>query len=908
MVDSVIIQGSTPGAFAPALEGIPPWASEETLGNIKGILLKSQSIQAGSLEVLKKMAQTVMNQEVFDELEQAIKDVTKDMGKEHEAHKKKDKDDKEDLDHHKKMTPLYKLLTDKTYFLAAAFSSAIAISKLMIMTLVNNVNTFDKLYQSGIAVKSSSDGAVDAFDALRQMSMDASMSIDRFGKVVEKSAGANIVGLTKFAKALPASQKALLQFGFDSQQAAELQGAYLDSLVGFANIQTKSGEEISQGAAAFGKSITRLSFAVGMSRQKLLENTAAITQSTDANVIAATVGEESATKFAQFVAGFKDQNVGQQFLKMMSSKLPGLNSTFQNFAKAGLGNLGMHIMRFTKGLEGLSPERAALATKDFVDGLGNIDAVINQQQMLAEAGVEGAQENLAILVGLRQQANAAKKLNLKEIEDNEKAAEQSAKIRSAWMGITVTFSNIFAPTVDDLAWLAKYLEIANKGLKEFAEWMTTYTLFQKKDKDGKPIKGTGVTAATIAKWGGLLIGGLAALGATISVLTLVVKTWSRKKDILDNISGRNRGGGAGGGGGGGGGGQKGPGLMSRLGTGIGDLGKGIGRGIGGLGAGIGRAIESILTGLAKGLLELGNPKVLVGVVALAGMAGTLWIAGKALQEFATVPWTDLAKAGVVLVALGLAGAAAGAGPVPLMILAGAAAFAAMGGALWIIGKGIQEVGPGLKTLSDGIKSFGDIDGNNLIQVATGIAALSGSLVLFAAGAAAGGIGASIGAVTGIFARMFGDGSVITQLKAFAEIGPGLTIAASAIGMLAKNIADLSAALNSFAGSDKLAEISRVTNGAQLTKNASMSVSNNPIRSTINSPSAVSANPDNVSSTGSPSRAPSQQIGPGLEKPPATSDINSVLTYQSSILEQLLLSTNNNLSVNKDILRYAKNHS
>ena len=44
---------------------------------------------------------------------------------------------------------------------------------------------------------------------------------------------------------------------------------------------------------------------------------------------------------------------------------------------------------------------------------------------------------------------------------------------------------------------------------------------------------------------------------------------------------------------------------------------------------------------------------------------------------------------------------------------------------------------------------------------------------------------------------------------------------------------------------------------------------------------------------------------GIEKPVLDTGINSMLGYQSSLLEQILQSTQNLVSVNKDILKYAR---
>lgn len=89
--------------------------------------------------------------------------------------------------------------------------------------------------------------------------------------------------------------------------------------------------------------------------------------------------------------------------------------------------------------------------------------------------------------------------------------------------------------------------------------------------------------------------------------------------------------------------------------------------------------------------------------------------------------------------------------------------------------------------------------------------------------------------------------------------------------------------------------------------SSISVPKSPMPSTINSPSAVSApqpKPDSTAGVLPPDG--SQGGGPAIPRPGANADINNLLSYQGSVLERILLSTNDLVSVNKDILRYARN--
>ena len=91
------------------------------------------------------------------------------------------------------------------------------------------------------------------------------------------------------------------------------------------------------------------------------------------------------------------------------------------------------------------------------------------------------------------------------------------------------------------------------------------------------------------------------------------------------------------------------------------------------------------------------------------------------------------------------------------------------------------------------------------------------------------------------------------------------------------------------------------------KSTEISIPKNPTPSTINSPSAPPTAVGAADPTSSKQAIPpSTPVGPGIEKPPSNTDINSLLAFQNSMMEQLLLKTSSLLSVNQDQLKYAKN--
>ena len=184
----------------------------------------------------------------------------------------------------------------------------------------------------------------------------------------------------------------------------------------------------------------------------------------------------------------------------------------------------------------------------------------------------------------------------------------------------------------------------------------------------------------------------------------------------------------------------GPGKGAGIGNGIGEIGKGIGKGIGG-----------VLEGLAKGLSSLGTPKVAVGVLALAGIAGTMYIAAKSFQQFAQVSWEDVGKGVVAVLGIGALGAVAGTvGP---LLVTGAIGIGALGLALLPFAASAVIAAPALDQIIVSLAKLSEVD--------IGKAAMLGpTLIGIGAGLAALGAGSLIDSVLSGLGRLFGADSPI----------------------------------------------------------------------------------------------------------------------------------------------------
>ena len=765
--NSVLIAGVVDGAFS----NLPSWATQKGLEDIQKILNKIEK----NIKANQGSGKAGTNN---DDLKAA---------------EKKRKLDKDEIENRtalgrlaKKTNSLFESLNSKTGRLILTLGLVeLALGKVW-QAVKENADVFDQLYKAGVSVVDVSNGTTSAFQGLAMMANYSSMNLRDFGAVLEAYSGANAVGAVKFAKSLPETQRNLAKFGYDLKGAAEVTGAYLDSMMGFTNMQTRSAEEISDGAIEFGKNISRLSMATGVSRKQLLQQTAAISASTDANIIAIAAGEKAAASASAFAASFKDQQIGQSFIKMMASRIPTLNATFQNFVKGGLGGLGSQLMNFSKSLQGVSPERAALMTKNFVNGLGNLDAVIKQQQFLAEAGVEGAEANVQYLVALKQQANSVKNITEADVLQAEKSAAALNEFKDQWGRLTSIFSRTFSPIIPLLKAMTFALSILNPMLDYVA--------------DGFRIIGEGIDYASDA----------------FDYVADKIKSFFAP--AIDYVS---------------------------------DL--------------FNRAVNS------------GNPFV-------------EWL-GKAASVFVGTSKVILAltlTVGAAIVAISA---------FKNMFTAGSIIKNMLGG-----GGGIaSKVAGGLINI---IKNAGSFIFGRLGSIVSGMFSKVAGVFT-----SVGGIALKIFGVVGALYTAFEVGYAIGEqlYKIVSNFDWFNDLMDKVFGGLDKLLQYIPGSVGSDA-KDRIQNREKLeaANIAGVTATPIAAATKEPAPSTIKSTSAVPSNPEAANKTAaSGTKEPAPAPGSGIERPPGGGDINNLLSYQSSIMEQILQSNKELVAVNKDILKFAR---
>lgn len=220
-------------------------------------------------------------------------------------------------------------------------------------------------------------------------------------------------------------------------------------------------------------------------------------------------------------------------------------------------------------------------------------------------------------------------------------------------------------------------------------------------------------------------------------------------------------------------------ILGRIGGGAGGAGGAAGKGGGLLG--------KLFGGLSPTTMLAGAASILI-------ISGAIWVFAKALQEFQKNDrlWETLGAAILGLTALTIAARSIAAASVE--ILYGSLVIGVLAGALWLLGKAINEFVPYIKTLLDGIANIADIIGKtvvniinavadsiakignvdavNLLGVASGITAVGLAFGAFGGGSIAAGFGSFIGNFLG--------GDPIEKLKELSTLGPGLMAAAAGI--------------------------------------------------------------------------------------------------------------------------------
>ena len=198
-------------------------------------------------------------------------------------------------------------------------------------------------------------------------------------------------------------------------------------------------------------------------------------------------------------------------------------------------------------------------------------------------------------------------------------------------------------------------------------------------------------------------------------------------------------------------------------------------------AGGGGGISSITNSFSK----INMSSVLKGAAALLIVASSIFVLGKAVQQFEGIGLDTLGIVGLsilgLVTSLALVGVIAKtAGP---FLLAGAVAMVVIAGAIFVLGKALQEFKPP--------KEFIEFITNLKFENVAALALLGPALV-----SASLGLGAFALALTGVGIASFIGGGILSDLKTLASLSEPLNSVAISLGAMAASLLGVSIALNS----------------------------------------------------------------------------------------------------------------
>jgi hypothetical protein len=480
MVDTTtFITGVAEGAFDKAFEGLKPyWAQEETLiklGHTLDKILDTEHLVLAELLKANKngggggggggVAQSGLTPKEVTDLATEIIGLRKAVKETTAEEKKRAKAVKEEEEERQKTKAMGKSIA--TTVLGAVIYAGNKIKEAMIQ----NVQTFDQLAEAGINVVSGFNSASSGFEALQNM---AKITGGRFTEladtIVKYNTAVNSFGLARFAKTIGSTKDQLTQFGYGFKEAGELVAVYVDAQKGYADVNSQTQAELEKNLVRFGERVSKLAQATGIARSKLLEEVDAISQSIEANILASKMGADATESTLLFVKSFKDQNLGNAILKMMSDVVKPLNSTFQAFQKVGFGGFAVKYQKFLATLEDVTdPEQKAKMHAEFAEAnMNELKAIQARTKMYSEVGMQGADETLKISTGILQSQKNYRAMTEAERKKMSETSGASKGVQNEMERAASQWQQAFAPTIPMLNAFTDVLKFANDKIEEFA--------------------------------------------------------------------------------------------------------------------------------------------------------------------------------------------------------------------------------------------------------------------------------------------------------------------------------------------------------------------------------------------------------------------------------------------------------
>jgi hypothetical protein len=467
--NNVFITGAAEGAFAEALNGIPPWATQKTAEDIEKLLNKLLGVQSKALAQAIKCCKgaggdgTTNPKQVNDELDKLakhLKRTNEENGKKRKRDKEEDKEYKDKENRSKKSRAL-ELLQQKIT------SGIVGVGDKVKDVFTSYVSISDDLYQSGINLLNGNNSTTESFESMQQMVTLTGLRLETFQKVVDKyTQSINAVGISKFAKTISKSNLELTRLGYNSEQQADLIGTLIESESSYSDIRNKSAEQLSNDAIRFGKDIRNLSQLTGQSIEKLKQNNLTLSKTNEAWVLAARLGPEATERIRGIANAFEDSDVKDLVMKFASSVSTANEDIFKTLNTAGLGAEAVQLQQIFQ-----SAARGTISQEEALRRASDISIKIQQNRAKVEA-LEAqrlaknpeASRAISMFRSLSETGGRLSRATRQQTEAARESAAGVSSLQTQWERFLSTPEQAFRP-------LNSQINIATAGLAAFNDML-----------------------------------------------------------------------------------------------------------------------------------------------------------------------------------------------------------------------------------------------------------------------------------------------------------------------------------------------------------------------------------------------------------------------------------------------------
>lgn len=443
---SVFINGAAEGAFTDALNGLPAWATEDTLLLVESHLRKSFDVQKkGFDELLKQIGNVATStgsnpatqKAANDALDTYLKELKKTNEELEKDRNKKKKDDTDKESKTKKQKIMSEAMTKVLTGLIAAGTKILKVQD-------QYFNTSNDLFKSGINLLAGQNETQSSMLSLNQMITLTGLRLETLQKVVEKyTSSINAVGLLKFTKTLSLTNQKMQQLGYSTEEQAELLGTLVESESSYSDIRSKTTQQLADDAFRLGGQLNKLSLTTGISNAQLQDNIKALAKNSDSMVVSAIYGEKAAENMNLLAASAKDTDIGNMFQKIAAAVTPEITAPFKALNASGLGEQAVQLTRIIQASRdgSISATQAMEQTTAVAKSMNS--AQIQALKIQEQAGTEGASEAITVIAKLRAQGNTLSKATdgqAKQAVDNQaKLSAFSSEVERARAQMQKTF-------------------------------------------------------------------------------------------------------------------------------------------------------------------------------------------------------------------------------------------------------------------------------------------------------------------------------------------------------------------------------------------------------------------------------------------------------------------------------------